>query len=180
MNQIIERDTQDARRELLDASLNELASEIRRRFDGLQERVQEIRDDVVTACSEFITIGQIARIAYDRFKGPTRGADFKRWWDDQRLPVGQSEKLLRADRINFARESPRIDKDQLRCVGILDGPEDHNEGQSRREQDDLAWIKLAGRIRTLVTPEQVQRMGEAERKVAKDQLKPLYELYLSL
>ena len=166
----IAKDNRDATLIQKREALISAAAEINRRHKALEARTEAARSVILETCEEAISIARIVESAHTTLGGK----GFKDWWDEQKLPVGWCSKYLTLART--AERETLGDKDQMRLIGIIPESESHNEG-NRREQDDLGWIKHIGKARQVLTIEKLKTMNSTERHVAKEQLRPLVEMF---
>lgn len=174
MSAIIERDNHEAGRQLTNEALAALAKRINENHNAAQTRVAAVREEVEDICSLSISIAKEVEVAHAYLGGPR----FKKWWDDQKLPVGYASKYL-----TLAKTSDRHtlgDKDQLRFIGVLPEADGHNEGTERGKSDAFDWVKPAGKIRAKLTLDSIGKMGSTEREIAWRQLRPLFETLMEL
>ena len=148
-----------------------LASEIQRAHNEAQIEVGQARDKVEQAIDASIRCAALVDAARSEW-----GGSFDEVWRDK---VGLSP--LEAKRyISLHSTALRcLDKRQLLLTGIIEQHEQEQQHE-QRPADPFAWCKWIPRVRDALTDEEIGRMTDDQRAVAKVTLKPLVERYEKL
>ena len=80
------------------------------------------------------------------------------------------------------RPENTIDNRFFTLLGMTsDDEEDHeNNRNNKHEPNPYAWVKLAGKLRSLLTTDHIKTMDRSEKETARLHLKPMVDLYNAL
>ena len=80
------------------------------------------------------------------------------------------------------RPDTTIDHRFFALLGMTseDGEDDEDNRNNKRESNPYAWVKLAGKLRSLLTTEHIKTMDRSEKETARLHLKPMVDLYNAL
>ena len=148
-----------------------LASEIIDAHNRAANLVENARDRIKDAIDSTFACAALVDAARAEW-----GTGFKsRWRDEVGLPDAEASRYLS---IHHAA-SRRIDKRQLFLIGIIDPADDEPE-HHQRTPDPFAWCRWVPKVREALGDEQIARMSQDQREVARKTLEPLVELYEKL
>ena len=156
-------------------AVTELIEQIKNHHAIAEQLQSHAVDGIQSLINARIEVATLAEAAKSNL-----GSFYHTWWRDNGLPDGWSHKYIR-----IAKTSKRLnlsDLNQMKLIGILsdEDEEDEDNRNNKHEPNPYAWVKLAGKLRSLLTTDHIKTMDRSEKENARLHLKPMVDLYNAL